>query len=84
MNKVTIYTSPFCPYCTKAKKLLSKKGITFDEIDVSLNDDLRETMVQKAMGRRTTPQIFINDQPIGGCDDLYTLDKSGKLDKLLK
>lgn len=84
MNKVVIYTSPVCFYCTKAKKLLTSKGISFEEIDVSTDDTIRETMIEKAMGRRTVPQIFIHDQPIGGCDDLYALEKSGDLERLLE
>ncbi len=72
--KIEIYTTTTCPYCVKAKKLLQKKGLVFDEIDVSNDSELREKMVEQAQGRRTVPQIFINDHPIGGCDDLYALE----------
>lgn len=84
MTKVEIYTTKICPYCVKAKNLLVKKGVIFTEIDVSHDQTAREALVLKAEGRRTVPQIFINDQPIGGCDDLYALETSGELDKLLK
>ena len=83
-NNITIYTTPVCPYCVRAKKLLAEKGVTdIDEIDVSQDADLREAMTKKAGGQRTVPQIFIGDQHIGGSDDLYALDKEGKLDALL-
>lgn len=74
MKKIEIYTTTTCPYCVKAKKLLEKKGLPFDEIDVYNNPELREKMVERAQGRRTVPQIFINGHSIGGCDDLYALD----------
>jgi glutaredoxin 3 len=74
MEKIEIYTTTTCPYCVKAKKLLEKKGLSFEEIDVSNNPELREKMVERAQGRRTVPQIFINGHSIGGCDDLYALD----------
>lgn len=83
MTKVEIYTTKICPYCVKAKNLLVKKGLIFTEIDVSTDQNAREDLVLKANGRRTVPQIFINDQSIGGCDDLYALEASGELDKLL-
>jgi glutaredoxin 3 len=84
MPTIEIYTTRVCPYCVRAKDLLKKKGQTFKEIDVTEDQALRETMMQKAGGRRTVPQIFIGDRHIGGCDDLYALDKEGKLDDLLK
>lgn len=78
-----IYTTNYCPYCVKAKKLLTDKGVSFDEID--LTDDMtgREQLVIKAGGRKTVPQIFIGDTHVGGCDDLYALEAAGKLDPLL-
>lgn len=84
MSNILIYSGPFCPYCVRAKNLLMKKGVTFEEIDVSSNPNLRDEMIEKSNGRRTIPQIFINDQHIGGFDDLYALDKAGKLDPLLE
>ncbi len=83
MNKVVIYTTPFCPYCHMAKRLLTKKGAVFEEIDVSGNLALREKLRIKAGGRTTVPQIWIDDVHIGGCDELYALDHAGKLDPLL-
>ena len=77
-----MYTTQSCPYCVRAKALLRHKGVAFDEIDVSTDDVLREKMVE-ASGRRTVPQIFINDAPIGGFDELRALDEQGDLDRLL-
>jgi glutaredoxin 3 len=82
MAKITVYTTRFCPYCHMAKELLRKKGTTFDEVDVSQRE-LRTEMSAKAGGRCTVPQIWIGERHIGGCDDLYTLDREGKLDPLL-
>ena len=83
MPKIIVYTTRYCPYCHMAKELLRKKGITaFEEIDVSQRD-LRAEMSAKAGGRYTVPQIWIGDRHVGGCDDLYTLDREGKLDTLL-
>jgi len=82
MTKVTIYTTPICPYCQMAKRLLSKKGVSFEEINVMGNPALRAEMEAKA-GRRTGPQIWIGDRHIGGCDDLYELEAAGKLEPLL-
>ena len=83
MPKVTVYTTRFCPFCHMAKELLRKKGITaFEEIDVS-ECTLRAEMSAKAGGRRTVPQIWIGERHVGGCDDLYALDREGKLDSLL-
>lgn len=85
MTDITIYTTPVCPYCVRAKDLLKKKGYSqFQEIDVTTRDGLREEMMNKSGGRKTVPQIFINGTHVGGCDDLYALDKEGKLDDLLK
>ncbi|MFN3280595.1 MAG: glutaredoxin 3 [Tabrizicola sp.] len=83
MRPVEIYTTPICPYCHAAKRLLQKKGVAFSEIDVSRDPALREAMVHRAKGRRTVPQIFVGDVHVGGCDDLYALDSAGKLDPLL-
>jgi glutaredoxin 3 len=83
MKPVEIYTTPFCGYCHMAKRLLSQKGIPFAEIDVSRDPSLRATMMQRAHGRRTVPQIFVGETHIGGCDDLYALERAGKLDPLL-
>ncbi len=79
---VTIYTTMICPFCHRAKRLLTQKGITFEEIDVS-SPGKREEMQQRAGGRSTVPQIFIGDKHIGGCDELHLLDAEGKLDELL-
>lgn len=83
MPSVTIYTSPFCGFCHSAKRLLSIKGAQFDEIDVSRDPGKRQEMMSLAGGRYTVPQIFINGQHVGGCDDLYDLDRSGKLEDKL-
>lgn len=83
MRPVEIYTTPICPYCHAAKRLLQNKGVAYAEIDVSRDLRLREAMIQRAKGRRTVPQIFIGDQHVGGCDDLHALDHAGKLDPLL-
>ncbi|MFO2972459.1 glutaredoxin 3 [Legionella pneumophila serogroup 10] len=83
MNEVILYTTGYCPYCIKAKELLDKKKVIYTEIRVDLQPELREEMIQKS-GRRTVPQIFINNQAIGGCDDLYALEARGTLNELLK
>jgi glutaredoxin 3 len=83
MQKVTLYTTRFCPYCVMAKRLLTQKGATFDEVDVGSNPGLREEMSRKAGGRRTVPQIWIGERHIGGCSELYELDGKGELDALL-
>lgn len=84
MLKVEVYSKEICPYCVRAKKLLTKKGVDFTEIDISKQPELRDLMIQRANGRQTVPQIFINDKHVGGCDDLYALDAEGQLDNLLK
>ncbi len=85
MATITLYTTPVCPYCVRAKALLKQKGVSIDqEIDVSGDDALREAMVARAGGRRTVPQIFIGETHVGGYDDLAALDKAGKLDALLR
>ena len=83
MPDVDIYTTKICPYCVRAKRLLDKKGVTYREIDVSHDADLMDTMVERAGGRQTVPQIFIDATHVGGCDDLYALDAKGGLDPLL-
>ena len=80
---IDIYTTPYCPYCIAAKELLGRKGAAFNEIDVSGNRELRQTMIERAHGGSTVPQIFIGPTHIGGCDDLYALDSAGGLDPLL-
>lgn len=82
MPNVTIYTTGYCPYCVRAKDLLKRKGVAFNEINAE-DDAVREAMIVKAGGRRTVPQIFIGETHVGGCDDLYALDKAGKLDGML-
>ena len=83
MAAVDIYTIRYCPYCEDAKDLLSRKGISFHEIDASGNRDLRKEMIERAGGRSTYPQIFIGATHVGGCDELYALDEASKLDPLL-
>ncbi len=82
MARVVMYTTQYCPYCVAAKKLLQRKGVAFEEIDVGGDDALREQVV-KASGRRTVPQIFIDDRSIGGYEELRSLDQQGELDRLL-
>lgn len=83
MKQVEIYTSPLCGFCHAAKRLLTQKGVAFSEIDVWTNPDRKPEMIQRANGGRTVPQIFIGDFHVGGCDDLYALERGGKLDALL-
>jgi glutaredoxin 3 len=80
---VEIYTWSTCPFCLRAKALLTKKGIDFTEYCIDGDNQAREQMAKRARGRRSLPQIFINERHIGGCDDLYALDSQGKLDSLL-
>jgi glutaredoxin 3 len=82
MPAITIYTTSYCPYCVRAKDLLKRKGAAFNEINAE-DDAVRDAMILKAGGRRTVPQIFIGETHVGGCDDLYALDKAGKLDAML-
>lgn len=83
MKPVEIYSSPLCGFCHAAKRLLTSKGVSFSEIDVLAEPERRAEMVQRANGGRTVPQIFIGETHVGGCDDLYALDRAGKLDALL-
>ena len=84
MQDVRIYTTPICPYCIRAKALLKKKGAEFQEIDIFMDAKAREEMLRQSGGARTVPQIFIGDTHVGGCDDLYALDRDGRLDPLLQ
>ena len=83
MKPVEIYTSALCGYCHAAKRLLSRKGARFVEHDVGRDPALRQVMVERSGGRRTVPQIFIDGQHVGGCDDLHELDRAGRLDRML-
>ena len=83
MTRVVLYTTPYCGYCRAAKHLLGKKGVTFTEIDVSEDMERRREMIERAFGRRTVPQIFINDTHVGGYDELAELERAEKLDALL-
>jgi glutaredoxin 3 len=83
MAAVEIYTIQYCPYCQEAKELLSRKGVSFVEIDATGKRDIRKQMIERANGRSTYPQIFIGATHVGGCDDLYALEEAGKLDPLL-
>ena len=83
MAKVEIYTRAFCGYCTRAKRLLEAKGVDYEEIDITMDAPRRNEMIQRAQGRMTVPQIFIDDNHVGGSDDLHALDARGRLDPLL-
>lgn len=83
MKSVEIYTSPLCGFCHAAKRLLSQKGVQFEEVDVLAHPDRKPEMIERANGGRTVPQIFVGDLHVGGCDDLYDLERKGALDKLL-
>ena len=83
MPQVTVYSGPFCPYCTKAKALLDKKGVAYVEYNVKADDQKLKEMLEGSGGRQTTPQIFNDDRHIGGCDDLYALEQAGSLDQIL-
>jgi glutaredoxin 3 len=83
MQPVTIYTKSWCPYCQSALELLTKKGVQFEQIDVSAGGEAQAAMAKRANGRSTVPQIFVGSTHVGGCDDLYALDRAGKLDPLL-
>lgn len=83
MPQVEIYTKAFCPYCTRAKTLLTSKGVAFEEYDITMGGPKRAEMLERARGGSTVPQIFINGQHVGGSDDLAALERTGKLDTLL-
>ena len=83
MSKVEIYTWQYCPFCIRAKSLLKKKNINFTEYKIDGDEDARALMAERADGRKTLPQIFIDNEGIGGCDDLYILENENKLDALL-
>jgi glutaredoxin 3 len=83
MARVEIYTTMFCPYCARARSLLDKKGIQYENIDINEDTSKREEMIERAGGRRTVPQIFIDGEHIGGSDELIALDRAGKLDPKL-
>jgi glutaredoxin 3 len=83
MPRIEIYSTPWCPFCIAAKRLLDRKGVAYVDTDVSGNAQLRQEMMQRANGRYTVPQIFIDGAHVGGCDDLHALDRAGKLDPML-
>ena len=83
MKPVRMYTTPICPYCVRAKSLLKRKGVAVEEVDVLMDMAAREEMEAKSGGARSVPQIFIGDTHVGGCDELYALEREGKLDPLL-
>ena len=83
MQPVTIYTKSWCPYCHSALDLLKKKGVKYEQIDVSAGGEEQAAMAVRANGRSSVPQIFIGESHVGGCDDLYALENTGKLDPLL-
>ena len=83
MAEVEMYMTMFCPYCSRARALLQQKGVGFVEIDIAEKPERRAEMIKRAGGRRTVPQIFINGEHIGGCDDLVALDRAGRLDPKL-
>lgn len=84
MQPVEIYTSPLCGFCHAAKRLLKQKGVSYSEIDVLVHPARKAEMIERADGARTVPQIFVGQTHVGGCDDLYALDRAGKLDALLQ
>ena len=83
MKKITIYTTPYCPFCVRAKELLKNKNIDFKEIDLSEEPEKFDEMSKKSNGARTVPQIFVDDTHIGDCDYIHELDNKGELDKIL-
>ena len=83
MAHIEIYTTPYCPFCIRAKRLLDQENLAYEETDVSLSRDLRQKMTKRAEGRTSVPQIFIDNEPIGGSDELAQLHRLGKLDMLL-
>jgi glutaredoxin 3 len=83
MSEVTIYTTPYCPYCVRAKRLLERKGVAYREVDVA-GDDAARIRLAEQTGMRSVPQIFVGDHHVGGSDDLHELDSRGELDALLR
>lgn len=84
MQKVELYTKGYCPYCHRAKALLTEKGVAFTEFEIDKDPTLRDPMIARANGRTTVPQIFIGDTHVGGCDDLFALEAQDKLEALLQ
>lgn len=83
MAEVIMYSTTYCPYCMRARQLLESKGVSYTDIRIDEEPAKRDEMIAKS-GRHTVPQIFINGQPIGGCDDMYALEHQGRLDELLR
>jgi glutaredoxin 3 len=83
VKPVKVYTTPYCPYCVRAKRLLERKGVPYEEIDVANDDQARIDLAERT-GRRTVPQIFIGEEHVGGSDDLHALEQEGKLDGMLQ
>ena len=84
MSKVEIYTWQYCPFCIRAKALLDQKGINYQEYSIDGYQEARSRMIDRANGRKTVPQIFINNEGIGGCEELHSLESANQLDKLIK
>lgn len=84
MQTVEIYTSPLCGFCHAAKRLLNQKGVAFSEINVLAQPKRKSEMMSRTNGRHTVPQIFVGETHVGGCDELFALDRAGKLDSLLE
>jgi glutaredoxin 3 len=84
MPRIEIYTTPICPYCIRAKRLLDRKGVAYEEIDLWTDPGRRPEMLKRAAGRTTVPQIFIDGRGVGGSDDLHALDAAGRLDAMLQ
>ena len=84
MAKIEIYTTPFCPYCHRAKALLKRKGVEFTEIDVMMSSAKRQDMAERAGGQRSVPQIFVDGEHLGDCDGIHRMDAEGTLDAALK
>jgi glutaredoxin 3 len=82
-NNIIIYTTTYCPYCVKAKQLLTSKNLSYTEVNIENDNEMRLKLVEMSGGRKTVPQIFINDTHIGGCDDLYAIEANGDLNKIL-
>jgi glutaredoxin 3 len=84
MQKIELYTKVYCPYCTRAKSLLAEKGLEFTVFEIDKQPELRDTMIKRANGASTVPQVFIGDTHVGGCDELFALETTGKLDEILQ